>query len=460
VCTFIFNVIFAAEAFSKMIGFGFSAYIASRWNQFDLFLVSASLMDVLMDVGLVPDGGPIISVIRVFRIFRVMRMFRLAKHFSGLRKMASVLLVSLPSIINVGSLLMLFYFIFGVLGCSFFKDVPQDGEGITRHTNFKNLGFAMLTLFRISTGEDWHTIMHDCMQVTHAAPLFFVVFILCIMFVLINVFVACVVDNMKVTSGETINYDQFATTWTKYDTEVTWWMSGDQLVDFLGDLSRPLGFPNEVDETAKIQFISDANIPSHDGKHHFSEVLYCLARRLGGVSLPESSLSNEIETQMRKTFPVYKKDPSTIVTAIQRLSVYKFINKLRQRIIIKKLKKHRATGEPFAADLGLTSEECRAGAIIMSCTLQMVVAQDPVESQPLAQIRAALLDPKRAEEYLKLMQERRQRSQKRLAEAGGDWALVYAKGQRRPSTEDSTAITNVTNETNEAAAETELEAID
>merc|ERR1719267_332343 len=118
-----------------------------------------------MDLGLIPEeGGAVVSVIRVFRIFRVMRMFRLAKHFAGLRKMASVLLVSLPSIINVGSLLVLFYFMFGILGCSFFKDVPQDGDGITRHSNFGNLGFAMLTLFRISTGEDWHSLQHDCIK--------------------------------------------------------------------------------------------------------------------------------------------------------------------------------------------------------------------------------------------------------------------------------------------------------
>ena len=79
----------------------------------------------------------------------------------------------------------------------------QDGEGVTRHANFQNLGMAILTLFRVSTGEDWHNIMHDCMDHdgsgSGATPLYFLVFNIMIMFVLINVFVACVVDNMKVT---------------------------------------------------------------------------------------------------------------------------------------------------------------------------------------------------------------------------------------------------------------------
>merc|ERR1719231_898748 len=79
VLTWCFNILFACEAAAKLIGYGPKLYFGDAWNQFDFFLVMASLMDVLMDLGIVPDGGAIISVIRVFRIFRVMRMFRLAK---------------------------------------------------------------------------------------------------------------------------------------------------------------------------------------------------------------------------------------------------------------------------------------------------------------------------------------------------------------------------------------------
>ena len=43
--------------------------------------------------------------------------------------------------------------------------------------------------------------MHDCLKKSYIAPVFFVIFIMGVNFVLINVFVACVVDNMKVWVG-------------------------------------------------------------------------------------------------------------------------------------------------------------------------------------------------------------------------------------------------------------------
>ena len=143
-CAFIFNCIFFCEFVLKAIGYGWTTYYANgcvtcvaasdvylihcgcfRWNKFDFFLVCTSLIDIAMDFGLLPSAGPLIGVLRVFRIFRVARMMRLAKHLAAIRKMAGVLLVSLPSIVNVGSILLLFYFMFGVLGCTFFADVSQ-----------------------------------------------------------------------------------------------------------------------------------------------------------------------------------------------------------------------------------------------------------------------------------------------------------------------------------------------
>jgi len=437
--TWFFNVCFALEAVLKIIAFGWKMYVADGWNKFDIFLVCASGVDVLMDLGLIPEeGGAVVSVIRVFRIFRVMRMFRLVKHFSSLRKMASVLLVSLPSIINVGSLLLLFYFMFGVLGCSFFKDVSIDGEGVTRHSNFRDLGFAMLTLFRISTGEDWHTIMHDCMVVTKVAPLYFVTFILLIMFVLINVFVACVVDNMKATQGaEALNYDNFASIWTTYDAEITWYIAADDLPDLLLNLGPPLGLggaqPGENVEVMK--FISDLNIPSHEGRHHFSEVLYCLARRLGGVSLPESSLATQIEGEMKKIFPVYQRNPASIITAVQRIAVYKFVQRLRMKMILRRYTAYEETQEPFVNTLkGVTQEEALAGAIILKHVRHMVQSCDPIRSEDLSEERAILLDPLSAPgRYAGRMAKRKKDRQIEMKRAKRSGQVLPGKSSRRNS---------------------------
>lgn len=66
----------------------------------------------------------------------------------------------MPSLINVGALLLLFFFIFSVLGVFTFRDVTE-GDAVDNYNNFKNFSYAMLTLFRCSTGEDWALFMYD-----------------------------------------------------------------------------------------------------------------------------------------------------------------------------------------------------------------------------------------------------------------------------------------------------------
>ena len=63
--------------------------------------------------------------------------------------------------INVGALLILFLFLFSVLGMSLFAEVKLQ-ETLNRHANFENFGRAILTLLRVATGESWVGIMHDC----------------------------------------------------------------------------------------------------------------------------------------------------------------------------------------------------------------------------------------------------------------------------------------------------------
>ena len=62
--------------------------------------------------------------------------------------------------VNVGALLVLFLFLFSVLGVSLFAEVKLQ-ESMDRHANFENFGRASLTLLRVATGEGWVGIMHD-----------------------------------------------------------------------------------------------------------------------------------------------------------------------------------------------------------------------------------------------------------------------------------------------------------
>ena len=47
------------------------------------------------------------------------------------------------------------------MGVFLFSQTDKGAVIREKFINFKNLGFAFITLFRCSTGEDWHKIMFD-----------------------------------------------------------------------------------------------------------------------------------------------------------------------------------------------------------------------------------------------------------------------------------------------------------
>ena len=160
---YFFTAIFAIEMILKHLGLGFKKYWSSNWNRFDGFVVCASFIDIIFQAVHVNSVaflriGP--QIARIFRVLRISRLFRLIKRFSGLRRIISTLIFSLPSLMNVTALLFLVFFIYAILGNFLFKDVIA-GSIIDGYYNFQNFISALIILFRCSTGEDWWYIMFD-----------------------------------------------------------------------------------------------------------------------------------------------------------------------------------------------------------------------------------------------------------------------------------------------------------
>lgn len=105
-------------------------------------------------------------LVSVFRVFRVVRLLRLIPKASGLRTLFQTLAFSFPALFNVGGVLSLFFFIYAVVGVQLFGCVKR-GTHLNRHANFEHFGRALLTLFRMSTGESWNGIMHDAIVRTN-----------------------------------------------------------------------------------------------------------------------------------------------------------------------------------------------------------------------------------------------------------------------------------------------------
>ena len=179
---FVWSGIFFLEMILKMLGLGFAQYFRKHWNKFDFFIVMSSSADVLFTRFLGIGGGGAGGIdIKTFRVGRIARMVKLIKHNQGLANIFGALILSIPSLGNVGSILFLNLYVYAVMGMNLFSDVsveggcgPRDCTMIDERSNFQTFGSSMLTLFRTVTGESWNGIMHDLGSAGHsvATPYF------------------------------------------------------------------------------------------------------------------------------------------------------------------------------------------------------------------------------------------------------------------------------------------------
>uniref|UniRef100_A0A8D3BS96 Ion transport domain-containing protein n=1 Tax=Scophthalmus maximus TaxID=52904 RepID=A0A8D3BS96_SCOMX len=223
-CNYFFTSTFVLESVLKLIAFGFRRFFKERWNQLDLAIVLLSVMGITLEEIEISSALPINpTIIRIMRVLRIARVLKLLKMATGMRALLDTVVQALPQVGNLGLLFMLLFFIYAALGVELFgelvcnEDYPC--EGMSRHATFENFGMAFLTLFQVSTGDNWNGIMKDTLRecppdngidVDYAcnpslqfiSPMYFVSFVLTAQFVLINVVVAVLMKHLDDSNKE------------------------------------------------------------------------------------------------------------------------------------------------------------------------------------------------------------------------------------------------------------------
>ncbi|XP_051905314.1 voltage-dependent T-type calcium channel subunit alpha-1I isoform X2 [Hippocampus zosterae] len=223
-CNYFFTSTFVLESILKLIAFGFRRFFKDRWNQLDLAIVLLSVMGITLEEIEISAALPINpTIIRIMRVLRIARVLKLLKMATGMRALLDTVVQALPQVGNLGLLFMLLFFIYAALGVELFGELVcnQDYpcEGMSRHATFENFGMAFLTLFQVSTGDNWNGIMKDTLRECppdHAtdvdytcnpslqfiSPMYFVSFVLTAQFVLINVVVAVLMKHLDDSNKE------------------------------------------------------------------------------------------------------------------------------------------------------------------------------------------------------------------------------------------------------------------
>lgn len=170
--------LFIIEAIIKIVALSPKPleYFKDGWNIFDFSLIVLSLLPISSEFAMLG------------RVFRLLRVLRLVNAFPELRLIVETLVRSIPSMLHITILMSLLFFIYGVLGYHLFAEHDP--------THWRNLAYSLLTLFRIVTLEDWTDVMYTAMELSPAYAFFFVSFVVIGTFVVVNLFIAVVINNL------------------------------------------------------------------------------------------------------------------------------------------------------------------------------------------------------------------------------------------------------------------------
>ncbi|XP_036844692.1 sodium channel protein type 8 subunit alpha isoform X3 [Oncorhynchus mykiss] len=315
---FIFIVAFTTEFVLKLFALR-HYYFTNGWNVFDTVVVVLSIAGMFL-ADIIEKYFVSPTLFRVIRLARIGRILRLIKGAKGIRTLLFALMMSLPALFNIGLLLFLVMFIFSIFGMSNFGYVKHEA-GIDDMYNFETFGNSMICLFMITTSAGWDGLLlpilnypPDCDSTMEnpGAPstgncgnpsvgiFFFVMYIIISFLVVVNMYIAIILENFSVATEESADplseddFETFYEIWEKFDPAASQFITFAKLGDFADTLEHPLRIP----KPNTIELIA-MDMPMVSGDRiHCLDILFAFTKRVLG----DSGELDMLRTQMEERF--------------------------------------------------------------------------------------------------------------------------------------------------------------
>nr|XP_060464044.1 voltage-dependent N-type calcium channel subunit alpha-1B isoform X7 [Panthera onca] len=290
----VFTSMFSMECVLKIIAFGVLNYFRDAWNVFDFVTVLGSITDIL-----VTEIANNFINLSFLRLFRAARLIKLLRQGYTIRILLWTFVQSFKALPYVCLLIAMLFFIYAIIGMQVFGNIALDDDtSINRHNNFRTFLQALMLLFRSATGEAWHEIMLSCLSNQacdeHAnanecgsdfAYFYFVSFIFLCSFLMLNLFVAVIMDNFEyLTRDSSIlgphHLDEFIRVWAEYDPAACGRISYNDMFEMLKHMSPPLGLGKKCPARVAYKRLVRMNMPisNEDMTVHFTSTLMALIR--------------------------------------------------------------------------------------------------------------------------------------------------------------------------------------
>ncbi|XP_062419224.1 voltage-dependent R-type calcium channel subunit alpha-1E isoform X3 [Pungitius pungitius] len=295
-----FTVLFSVECVLKIMAFGFLNYFRDTWNIFDFITVLGSITEIVVDLQFVDTFN-----MSFLKLFRAARLIKLLRQGYTIRILLWTFVQSFKALPYVCLLIAMLFFIYAIIGMQVFGNIKLNEEThITQHNNFKTFSGALMLLFRSATGESWQEIMLSCLggQKCERDPavfqtsdqeggcgsdfayFYFVSFIFFSSFLMLNLFVAVIMDNFEyLTRDSSIlgphHLDEFVRIWGEYDRAACGRIHYTDMYEMLTNMSPPLGLGKKCPSKLAYKRLVLMNMPVDDDMSvHFTSTLMALIR--------------------------------------------------------------------------------------------------------------------------------------------------------------------------------------
>nr|XP_054600899.1 voltage-dependent N-type calcium channel subunit alpha-1B isoform X1 [Nothobranchius furzeri] len=307
----IFTGLFTLECILKIIAFNPLNYLKQPWNVFDFVTVIGSITDILFT----EINNKMINL-SFLRLFRAARLIKLLRQGYTIRILLWTFVQSFKALPYVCLLIAMLFFIYAIIGMQVFGNIKLNEEtAINHHNNFQTFFQALTLLFRSATGEAWHEIMLACLSNrpcdklsgtsgkecgSDFAYFYFVSFIFLCSFLMLNLFVAVIMDNFEyLTRDASIlgphHLDEFIRVWAEYDPAACGRITYRDMYEMLRDMSPPLGLGKKCPPRIAYKRLVRMNMPiADDNTVHFTSTLMALIRTALDIKLASGVLAQRL----------------------------------------------------------------------------------------------------------------------------------------------------------------------
>ncbi|XP_029905891.1 LOW QUALITY PROTEIN: calcium channel, voltage-dependent, P/Q type, alpha 1A subunit, b [Myripristis murdjan] len=316
----VFTTFFFMESVLKIIAFSPLNYFRDAWNIFDFVSVLGSITDIL-----VTELGNNFINLSFLRLFRAARLIKLLRQGETIRILLWTFVQSFKALPYVCLLIAMLFFIYAIIGMQLFGNLALDEEGdsaINKHNNFRTFIMALMLLFRSATGEAWHEIMLACLGGKECDPdsgntepecgstfayTYFVSFIFLCSFLMLNLFVAVIMDNFEyLTRDSSIlgphHLDEYVRIWAQYDPAACGRIHYKDMYSLLRVISPPLGLGKKCPHRVACKRLLRMDLPvADDNTVHFNSTLMALIRTALDIKIAKGGADkHQMDAELRK----------------------------------------------------------------------------------------------------------------------------------------------------------------